>query len=180
MVPPHILIVDDEPTARLLLRAQLEFEDMVVTEAGSVVEAQEAASDLLSNLTDTTPVAIIVDVRLRHAANEPDMDGPSSPTASIFGRNRAYFERARLLRTPVTHATPPYNVRVTMAVMQRSPKVLARNFQCSYESTLSRLRRDERLGNLFGPTGHHRRVASWCCGLRSMTSETSSAIYRRM
>ncbi|HET8578524.1 MAG TPA: GAF domain-containing protein [Methylomirabilota bacterium] len=76
---PLVLVVDDEPDLRMLLRDQLELEGFRVMEAGRALEAIELARE-------RPPDLITMDVML------PDLDG---------------FEAIRLLRAqPETQATP--------------------------------------------------------------------------
>ena len=60
----RILVVDDQPTLRMLLRTTFEIIDVHVDEAGSAAEAME-------RLAQRTPDVIVLDVAL------PDVDGIS-------------------------------------------------------------------------------------------------------
>ena len=69
----RILVVDDQPNLRMLLRTTFEIIDVQVDEAGSAAEAME-------RLAERTPDVIVLDVAL------PDVDGISS--AAVCGLSR--------------------------------------------------------------------------------------------
>ncbi|HWN93220.1 MAG TPA: response regulator, partial [Verrucomicrobiae bacterium] len=77
---PLILVVDDEPDIRMLLRDQLELEGFRVLEAGRALEAVELARERLPDL-------ITMDLML------PDLDG--------FEAIRLLRENERTRETPV-------------------------------------------------------------------------------
>lgn len=87
---PTILVVDDEPDLRLLVRMTLEGEGYTVEEASTAAEAVERARDV-------RPALILLDIRL------PDSDG--------FDVLRTLKSTEELSDTPVVmmsaHSSPP-------------------------------------------------------------------------
>lgn len=83
-VPARVLVVDDEPSIRLLLRVNLEFEGHEVVEAGSVSEARE-------QLAEGGVRVAILDLNLRGGERTADLIvechalQPSVPVVLVTG-----------------------------------------------------------------------------------------------
>lgn len=119
---PHILVVDDDPKVRLLLRRCFEGEGWRVSEAGSGSEFAEAARghlDLITldlNLPDTDGLALAREVRTRSAV----------PIIMVTGKSDTIDRVVGLELGADDYIAKPFHVREVLArvraVLRRSDK----------------------------------------------------------
>ena len=78
---PTALVVDDDPALRMLMRVNLELDGFVVSEAGTLDEAQKA-------LTEARPNVVLLDVHLGRDDTGPLLDALRAdgvPVAVVTG-----------------------------------------------------------------------------------------------